>query len=257
MKKIKLFLGSVMVNTSKKKGIHNIVGSIMVAIMVIVVFASVITAHITDSEAQSINKLETSELVDHNANNKSITEEASSIITSSINNMVEEIKLGSISENSGIDSLEVDTENLTLLTLSNPVALEDAPTLYTEKDYNSLLKIVEAEATGEDTIGRIMVANVVLNRVESSRFPDSIYDVIHQQDGGVYQFSPIKDGRYDSVTITKKTEDAVERALNGEDYSNGALFFVARSLASDNAVSWFDTNLRKVAVHGVHDFFAY
>ncbi|TCT15545.1 N-acetylmuramoyl-L-alanine amidase [Natranaerovirga pectinivora] len=122
------------------------------------------------------------------------------------------------------------------------------------KDYEALLKIVEAEATGEDIKGKILVANVVLNRVECSNFPSSIYDVIHDRNGGV-QFSPIADGRYYSVPVTDDTRIAVERALNGEDFSDGALFFVARALASPRAVSWFDNNLTKVLQHGVHEFY--
>lgn len=175
--------------------------------------------------------------------------------------------------------LQVETESLNLLTASKivigsikdqmgqlieeasyePVIEYQSPfTAYSDEDYDALLRIVEAEATSEDTIGKIMVANVVINRVNSNGFPSTLYDVIHQQtEGGVYQFSPIKDGRYFTVSITESTIDAVGRALSGEDYSNGALFFVARSLASDNAVSWFDRNLEKVAEYGVHEFYAY
>lgn len=175
--------------------------------------------------------------------------------------------------------LQVATEDLNLLTVQKvvvggikdktgqlieeasyePVAVYESPfTAYSDEDYDALLRIVEAEATSEDMIGKIMVANVVINRVNSSGFPGSLYDVIHQQtEGGVYQFSPIKDGRYFTVPVTDSTVEAVSRALSGEDYSNGALFFVARTLASDNAVSWFDRNLEKVAEHGVHEFFAY
>lgn len=129
--------------------------------------------------------------------------------------------------------------------------------LYTEMDYIALVNIVEAEATGEDIIGKILVANVVLNRVKSERFPDSIYDVVYQKINGKAQFSPIDDGRMGSLPISESTYEAVERALKGEDYSKGALFFVARSIASENAVSWFDENLKKVTEHGVHEFFTY
>lgn len=152
--------------------------------------------------------------------------------------------------------IQVESEDFELLTASRNQLVE-AETLYTEKEYTALLTIVEAEATSEDMIGRIMVANVVLNRVKSKRFPDTIYDVVHQEENGKYQFSPLYDGRYYTVTISDKTKEAVERAIAGEDYSNGALFFVARSLASDGAVSWFDKNLQKVAEHGVHEFYDY
>ncbi|MFW6016212.1 MAG: cell wall hydrolase [bacterium] len=125
-----------------------------------------------------------------------------------------------------------------------------------QEDYEALLKIVEAEATQEDIKGKILVANVILNRVESDNFPNNIYDVIHDKVGGT-QFSPISDGRYYTVEITDSTRLAVEKALKGEDYSEGALFFVARAMASNGAVSWFDKNLTKIKQYGVHEFYKY
>ena len=155
-----------------------------------------------------------------------------------------------------ISMMDELNENDDVLSMSQQV-LEDSNGFLTEKDYMALVRIVEAEATGEDIIGKILVANVVINRVKSERFPNTIYDVIHQSDNGRYQFSPLGDGRYYSVTITDSTYEAIERALRGEDYSNNALFFVARSIASENAVSWFDTNLEKVLDYGVHEFYTY
>ena len=46
-----------------------------------------------------------------------------------------------------------------------------------KQDYDALLRIVEAEATGGDLKSKVLIANVVLNRVNDERFPDSIYDV--------------------------------------------------------------------------------
>ena len=114
-------------------------------------------------------------------------------------------------------------------------------------DYNVLLKIVEAEAGGEDIIGKIMVANVILNRVNSDRFPNNVTDVVYQKS----QFSPISDGRINTVSISQETLDAVERALNGEDYSDGAYYF--RSVRCNS--TWFDNNLRRVTEHGNHIFY--
>ena len=89
------------------------------------------------------------------------------------------------------------------------------------EEYEMLLRIVEAEAGGEDTEGKILVANVVLNRVESDKFPDTIEEVIFQKNGKVTQFSPIADGRYYTVEVSEDTIDAVNRALSGEDLSQG------------------------------------
>lgn len=114
-------------------------------------------------------------------------------------------------------------------------------------DYNVLLKIVEAEAGGEDLIGKIMVANVILNRVNSDAFPDNVTDVVYQKS----QFSPISDGRINTVSISQETLEAVERALNGEDYSHGALYF--RSVRCNS--TWFDSRLTRIAEHGNHIFY--
>ena len=154
--------------------------------------------------------------------------------------------------------LKEETSEVVLSTASNQTSsLNTNQSTYSQEDYMALVRIVEAEATSEDIIGKIMVANVVLNRVDSERFPDSIYNVVHQKINDRAQFSPIDDGRYETVTITDSSYEAVDRAINGEDYSNDALFFVARSIASEKAVSWFDNALNKVAEHGVHEFYTY
>lgn len=124
-------------------------------------------------------------------------------------------------------------------------------------EYDALLRIVEAEATGGDVKSKILIANVVLNRVNDSHFPDSIYDVVFQYSGGSPQFSPVEDGRIYSVTITDDTIEAVDRALEGEDYSEGALFFMARQSSDDSSVEWFDSELKPLFSYGGHEFFTF
>ncbi|MBQ8316300.1 MAG: cell wall hydrolase [Lachnospiraceae bacterium] len=131
----------------------------------------------------------------------------------------------------------------------------DTPLLITEEDKEILLRIVEAEATCEDVKGRMLVANVIMNRVVSKGFPNSIAEVVFQNNGVTYQFSPIKDGRYWTVKVSEETREAVERVLAGEDYSQGALFFAARSMANKKAMNWFDSSLKFLFRHGVHEFF--
>lgn len=125
-----------------------------------------------------------------------------------------------------------------------------------KQDRSVLLRIVEAEATGEDVKGRMLVANVVLNRVNcTTEFPDNITDVVFDTVGGVYQFSPVKDGRYWSVGISDKTREAVHRVLCGEDESQGALYFMARQYADADNVVWFDSSLTYLFAYGEHEFF--
>lgn len=125
----------------------------------------------------------------------------------------------------------------------------------TDEDYEALLRIVQAEAGNEDTKGKILVANVVLNRVADERFPNSIYEVVFQRAGGKAQFSPIASGSYYKVVVSDDTREAVERALSGEDYSEGALFFAARRYAGSSQMRWFDECLTKLFSYGGHEFF--
>ena len=125
----------------------------------------------------------------------------------------------------------------------------------TQSEYDNLLRIVEAEAGGEDIIGKMLVANVVLNRVEDEHFPNSINEVIFQSDNGVTQFSPISDGRFYSVNVSQETIEAVNKVLQGEDNSQGALYFAARKAANEENMRWFDEKLEWLFAYGGHEFF--
>lgn len=134
-------------------------------------------------------------------------------------------------------------ETLEALT-GNSFSLED-------QEYQVLLKIVEAEAGCEDTEGRMLVANVVMNRVRNGYFPNTVTEVVYQRQDGTAQFSPVSDGRIDTVNVSQGTIDAVARVMNGEDISQGALFF--RSVRSRSG--WFDQKLSRVLEHGNHIFY--
>lgn len=125
-----------------------------------------------------------------------------------------------------------------------------------KEDYEVLLRIVEAEAGGEDIKGKMLVAGVVMNRVESSKFPDTVKEVVFQKENGVSQFSPISDGRYEKVKVSKETEEAVERVLCGEDITEGALYFAARKYADPERMKWFDNSLTLLFTYGGHEFFS-
>lgn len=125
----------------------------------------------------------------------------------------------------------------------------------TDDEMEVLLRIVEAEAGTEDEDGKLLVANVVLNRVESDRFPDNVTDVVFQQSGGVTQFSPVASGRYYTVKVSEETVSAVGRALMGEDISQGALFFASRRYAGSEEMRWFEEKLTFLFVHGGHEFY--
>lgn len=131
------------------------------------------------------------------------------------------------------------------------------PKLMSDTDYDTLLRIVEAEAGGEDLKGRILVANVIMNRVKHEEFPNTVTEVVWEYKNGVPQFSPTYDGRISEVTVSEETKEAVKQVLEGVDYSEGALFFIQKSAAEAHNVTWFEKDLKRLFKHGVHDFYTY
>lgn len=122
-----------------------------------------------------------------------------------------------------------------------------------DKEYEILCRIVEAEAGDQDVYGRILVANVILNRVNYKKeFENDIEGVVFEKN----QFAPVADGSYYKVGISSLTKEAVDRCLEGEDYSDGALFFFMRSGTTKNTAAWFDS-LKFICKYGCHEFFKY
>ncbi|MCI6887896.1 MAG: cell wall hydrolase [Lachnospiraceae bacterium] len=122
---------------------------------------------------------------------------------------------------------------------------------FSDQDYDVLKRIVQAEAGICDIRGKILVANVILNRVKSKHFPNNITDVVYERS----QFSPVYDGSINTCKVTQETIDAVNRALTGEDYSQGALYFMNRGRSRSSNVSWFDGRLTFLFQHERHEFF--
>ena len=121
---------------------------------------------------------------------------------------------------------------------------------YTDEDYQVLLRIVQAEAGICDKRGKILVADVIINRVLSKEFPNSVKAVVYEPS----QFQPVSNGTINSVKVTAETIECVDRALDGEDYSNGALYFMNRR-GSGSAAAWFDRHLTYLFAHDGHEFF--
>lgn len=115
-----------------------------------------------------------------------------------------------------------------------------------DNEKSLLAKIAMAEAEGEDTQGKALVMSVVLNRVHSNKFPDNVYDVIHQK----RQFSPVEDGRYYSSEPDADCMAALDLIINGWDESQGALYF-----ESDSDSTWHRRHLQLLFQHGKHIFY--
>ena len=105
-------------------------------------------------------------------------------------------------------------------------------------DRFTLYRIVEAEATNGDKQSKKNVTHVILNRVKSNKFPNTISGVVFQK----HQFSPISDGRFYSVEIKESTKQAVIEAYEEGDTTGGALYFANMScVANANTRRWFNS----------------
>jgi N-acetylmuramoyl-L-alanine amidase len=114
---------------------------------------------------------------------------------------------------------------------------------YKNSDINLLARLVSAEAKGEPYRGQIAVAAVVLNRVKSPLFPNTIPDVIYQPGA----FSPVANGEIWKEPVSSAI-NAVHEALTGTDPSYGALFFFNPAKTS-NAYIWSRPQITKIGNH--------
>lgn len=116
-----------------------------------------------------------------------------------------------------------------------------------KNDSYLLTKLAMAEAEGEDTKGKALVIMVVLNRVKSNSFPDSVEEVIYQKK----QFSPIANGRFDRVEPDEDCRKALKMVMaDNWDESKGALYF-----ESESKSTWHRNNLQFLFQHGKHLFY--
>ncbi|MGI6777328.1 MAG: LysM peptidoglycan-binding domain-containing protein [Acetivibrionales bacterium] len=95
---------------------------------------------------------------------------------------------------------------------------------YTSSDVDLLSRLIMAEAENQPYNAKVAVGAVVVNRVQSSEFPDSISDVIHQRISGYYQFTPVENG-WINRAASQDAINAAYDALRGVDPSNEALFY--------------------------------
>lgn len=115
-----------------------------------------------------------------------------------------------------------------------------------EEELFLLQKIVMAEAEGEPYQGKVAVANVVLNRLRSANFPDTITKVIYQKS----QFSPVADGRLKRVSPNDDTINAVNDALSGvKEVPDDTYFFLSLKLAQDLTVHHSQEYVKKIGNH--------
>ena len=122
---------------------------------------------------------------------------------------------------------------------------------YSSDDIYWLARIIEAEAGGESYQGKVAVGNVILNRVNSKDFPNTIYNVIFEYYGNIPQFSPVAEGTIYN-TPSKESMNAAKDAVNGvRPVGNSTYFFNPDKAAG----SWIVKNKSYVTRIGGHTFY--
>ena len=109
---------------------------------------------------------------------------------------------------------------------------------YTKDEVDLLARLIESEASGEIYQTKVGVGAVVVNRVQSSDWPNTITDVINQVINGYYQFTPVKNNMIQN-TASDDSLRAAWAALYGSDPSNDAIFYFDES--STNQFLWSKT----------------
>ena len=121
---------------------------------------------------------------------------------------------------------------------------------YTEDELYWLSRIISAESRGEPLLGKIAVGTVVLNRVASDEFPDSIRDVIFDSKWGT-QFQPVANGTvYHEPTAESVL--AAKLVLDGARAAGDSLYFLAPDLTDNH---WTMENREFVVTIGCHWFY--
>lgn len=116
---------------------------------------------------------------------------------------------------------------------------------YTSTDLYLLAKTIYAEGRGEPYIGQVAIGAVILNRVKSSSFPNTVAGVVYQSGA----FTAVADGQI-NLEPDKTAYNAAQDALNGWDPSYGCLYYYNPAVATS---SWI-FNRPTVTVIGRHVF---
>lgn len=91
---------------------------------------------------------------------------------------------------------------------------------YTDADVMLLARLIYGEARGESYVGQVAVGAVVLNRIKSASFPNTMAGVIYQK----YAFTAVDDGQI-NLTPNATAKKAAQDAMNGWDPSYGAIYY--------------------------------
>lgn len=117
------------------------------------------------------------------------------------------------------------------------------PTKYSERDLQLMANAVYGEARGEPYEGQVAVAAVILNRLESPDFPNTISEIIFQPGA----FTAVADGQI-WLTPNERAKQAVLDAMNGWDPSENALFYFNPNTATSSWI-WTRAQIKQIGEH--------
>lgn len=127
-------------------------------------------------------------------------------------------------------------------TTSKPTAV-NVPNGFSQNDINLMANAVHGESRGEPYIGQVAVAAVILNRVQSSSFPNTVAGVIFEPGA----FTAVADGQI-WLTPNETSRKAVLDALNGWDPTGGAIYYFNPNTAT-SAWIWSRPQIKQIGKH--------
>lgn len=148
-------------------------------------------------------------------------------------------------QRNGLDG-KSDIKEGTKLRVVMPSILDNEAEPFTEKDLMLLAKITQVESGYESYEGQLGVANVILNRVKDSRFPDTIHGVIYSGK----QFPPAHNGMLEKSVPNASVLRAAKDALNGKNNVEKAVYFFNPNVSKGS----FWSSLKVITTIGHHSF---
>ncbi|MFW6025315.1 MAG: cell wall hydrolase [Candidatus Woesearchaeota archaeon] len=181
-------------------------------------------------------------------------DEEKKIASAKTNNILSESELYILSPKGEVKKIiHLDTKEEIVFT-NKELIKKQLYTANTDSEIELLERLVEAEAGIESFKGKEAVARVVINRVNSEKYPNNISDVINQFE----QFSPVMNGKIDTVKVSEDTKKAISNVMNKKDTAFANLknpekiyFFYNPNLIKK---SWIQTQDFAIRI-GNHDFY--
>ena len=139
----------------------------------------------------------------------------------------------------------VGAKTLKALGMSNLISSSGSSTSFSDADVYLLAKLIHGEARGESYVGQVAVGAVVMNRIKSPSFPNTISGVIYQR----YAFTAVDDGQI-NLTPNESAKKAARDAMNGWDPTYGAIYYYNPATATS---AWIFSRKTTVTI-GRHVF---